>query len=75
MTTKTLAALTLATLSAPSTAREMRIGPERYAVTVPRADLSSPTPALARRPWHAVRCAGSIARRPRRAAGRAGACA
>jgi UrcA family protein len=49
MTTKILAALMLATLSAPSIAREMRIGPERYAVTVPRADLSSPTPALARR--------------------------
>ena len=49
MTTKILAAVMLATLSAPSTAREMPIGPERYAVTVPRADLSSPTPALARR--------------------------
>ncbi len=72
MTTKILAAVMLATLSAPSTAREMPIGPERYAVTVPRAYLSSPTPALARRALRRIDRAATAATAATAACGGAG---
>ncbi len=61
MNTKRLTALTLAMLPAPSAARAAQVGPERYAVTVPRADLSSPTPALARRALHRIDRAATAA--------------
>ena len=61
MTTKILAALVLAALSAPSVARDIQPGLERYAVTVPRADLSSATSALARRALHRIGRAATAA--------------
>lgn len=43
------AAVLCAALAMPAIAQEKKIGPDRYAVTVQRADLHPATPAAARR--------------------------
>jgi UrcA family protein len=42
-------AIALTALSAPCLAQEVQVGPDRYAVTLRRADLQSTTPAATRR--------------------------
>jgi UrcA family protein len=53
------AALAGAAVSAPGTAEEMKIGPDRYAATVRRADLHPATPAAARRTLARIEAAAS----------------
>jgi UrcA family protein len=47
-------ALALIPLSAPSVAQEVKVGPDRYAVTLAVADLQASTPALARGSLHRI---------------------
>ena len=54
-------ALILAALSTPGIAQEVKVGPERYAVTVARANLSSITPAMTRRTLHRIGRAATAA--------------